>query len=508
MLFYFNYWVHDRLSSEQLQALRSEALHSKKLIENRVSQLQNEIDFIASLEVFNDIVTDDLDARILRLLEKKANIGEYEKLTLYALDTNYRVVASSQRGSLETRLRLQKGEHFIDDAKLYFVKEIHSSLNDAVIGYFVAEYALSNITTFIAHSMAKSYALASQKQPLPDADVTIKLDGLLSEYALYYKLKHTLNQTLFTQTLLFALLLLLFGTVGIYLLSKKLSKKFVEPIVDLTTLSTQIVEQQNFDIEIKNRDYAEIGALANIFNLLTMLQREKSRLLAKVEAASEAKSAFISSMSHELRTPLNAIIGYAQYLINYENLNDEEKQSVEKIEKAALHLLSLINEILDIAKIEAGKMEVIEGEIELKRLLEDCIALVAPLAKEKQLSLTLTAEELTLRSDEKRLKQIIINLLSNAIKFTNEGSVTLALEIQKQHCIIHVTDSGIGISEENLEKIFDEFVQLRDKHSRASKGSGLGLALSRHIAHTLGMELLIESQGEGKGTHAQIIIPL
>lgn len=261
-----------------------------------------------------------------------------------------------------------------------------------------------------------------------------------------------------------------------------------------------VIEKEHFDDELEERFFISVGAMI-------MLQIERISLINKIQGASEAKSTFISGMSHELRTPLNAIIGFSQYLIAYETLNDEQMDTVGKIEKAALHLLHMINDILDIAKIEAGKMEVSLSDVKIAPLLKECTDILTPLADEKALPLELkidAVQDVILTTDAKLCKQIIINLLSNAIKFTDSGSVRLDASVKEGKVIISITDSGVGIGADDLLKVFDAFTQLKETRRVRYKGTGLGLSLSRHIAHSIGAELTLQSEGRGLGTVARL----
>jgi len=263
-----------------------------------------------------------------------------------------------------------------------------------------------------------------------------------------------------------------------------------------------VIEKKQFDDTYEERFFSSIAAMI-------MLQIERIALTNRLAQASEAKSAFISGMSHELRTPLNAIIGFSQYLIAYEPLEADQLESVAKIERAAMHLLLLINDILDIARIEAGKMEVHCSDTLLNGLLEECMELMQPLAEEKGLYLKLEGDALPERmitTDAKIFKQILINLLSNAIKFTQSGGITLYVTELPHGVRIEVKDTGIGIPPERMEELFGEFVQLKDPTLDSGKGSGLGLALSRKLAGVIGGRLHLESAGLGTGCSAVLEI--
>ena len=248
----------------------------------------------------------------------------------------------------------------------------------------------------------------------------------------------------------------------------------------------------------------------NSIAMMIALQLDRIRLIEKTEAASRAKSAFISNMSHELRTPLNAIIGFTQYLIAYEELSEEQREIIGNIESSATYLLEMINDILDIAKIEAGKMEVHIEEFDAGLLLDEIISMLAPLAEQKGLELRFKRpkEHLVMRSDPKFVKQITLNLLSNAIKFTKEGYVSLEIEKQGSKVKIIVTDTGIGIDNENLKRLFSDFTQLDNTMQKKYKGTGLGLSLSKKLANILGGDVELRSEGLGRGSQAIVILPL
>ncbi len=242
----------------------------------------------------------------------------------------------------------------------------------------------------------------------------------------------------------------------------------------------------------------------SIANMI-MLQLDKIRLIHRTTAASNAKSAFISTMSHELRTPLNAIIGASQFLISYENISDEQQDTVANIESSAHYLLNMINEILDIAKIESGKMEVHKTEVNLSEIAQSSYNMLQPLAEDKGLAFEFLQEkeqDFSLFTDMKILQQILINLLSNAIKFTQKGFVKMELHTDAEKLIISISDSGIGIAQEDIALLFHEFSQLENPMQKKYKGTGLGLSLSRKMAHLLDGDVTLHSDGLGQGTTA------
>jgi signal transduction histidine kinase len=246
------------------------------------------------------------------------------------------------------------------------------------------------------------------------------------------------------------------------------------------------------------------------FSILEMveLQIERIGLWEKTQAASQAKSAFIANMSHELRTPLNSVIGFSQFLQSINEFPQDYINVPKNIETAGKHLLSMINDILDMAKIEAGKVEIAKETINATDVVAEVCAISSSLASAKKISFS--AEQNfkgELFSDPKLLKQILLNLISNAIKFTEEGDVTLSVREDEKNVVFAVKDSGIGLSKEDIAKLFTDFTQIENPLQKKYKGTGLGLSLCKKLALYLGGDVVIESEGVGKGSTAILNIP-
>ena len=230
------------------------------------------------------------------------------------------------------------------------------------------------------------------------------------------------------------------------------------------------------------------------------------------EAANRAKNAFLANMSHELRTPLNGILGYAQILERTSTLGERELAGVNVIKKSGEHLLTLINDILDLAKIEAGKMELYPADIPLARFVQTIIEMVGVKAAQKRLEFVWDlAPGLPqwIRADEKRLRQVLLNLLSNAVKFTDRGRVTLRVRFTPPaRLCFEVQDTGIGIAADQLETIFAPFEQAGDLRRRLA-GTGLGLAISRQYVRLMGGEIQVESRvGQGSTFRFEVEVQL
>ena len=231
--------------------------------------------------------------------------------------------------------------------------------------------------------------------------------------------------------------------------------------------------------------------------IMDMLQE----LLKKAESSSNAKSAFIANMSHELRTPLNSIIGFSQFMETAEDLPEEYRDIARNIKISGEHLLSLINDILDFAKVESQKVKIVEEKFYIVDLIKELNAIIKPMAEEKSLKLIFPENQnFEICTDKKVLKQILLNILSNAVKFTEEGFIKFSIEKKGKEITFIIEDTGIGIAKENLDKIFEDFEQIENPLQKKYKGTGLGLALVKRLVKLLNGEIKVESEGIGKGS--------
>ncbi|WDZ94381.1 ATP-binding protein [Herbaspirillum sp. WKF16] len=238
---------------------------------------------------------------------------------------------------------------------------------------------------------------------------------------------------------------------------------------------------------------------------------ELQRAKEAAESANLAKSRFVAGMSHELRTPLNSILGYAQILHVDATIPPARKDAIAIIRRSGEHLLSLIDGLLDIAKIEAGKMRLASDEVALPALLEQIAGMFAPQAEQKGLAFRFEQVgrlPAIVHADQKRLRQILINLLGNAVKFTDCGSVTLQVRYAREIAYFDIVDTGIGIAGDDLERIFLPFERSSAANLRGDIGTGLGLAISRMLTHIMGGELAVDSEvGRGSSFHLKLYLP-
>jgi PAS domain S-box-containing protein len=235
---------------------------------------------------------------------------------------------------------------------------------------------------------------------------------------------------------------------------------------------------------------------------------DNAQLYRSALAASDAKSAFLATMSHELRTPLNAIIGYTSLLEEGIDgtLNSSQRSQMARIRASADHLLGLIDEVLTFSRVDAGKENVRQDRVELRPLIRDAIAMVAPMAAAKGLTLRDETRDATLFTDEGKLRQIVLNLFSNAIKFSDRGEIVVTSGHTADAVSIAIADQGIGIAPENLERIFDPFWQVEQRSTRRVGGTGLGLSVSRNLARLLGGDIAVESTPE-RGSTFTVTLP-
>jgi signal transduction histidine kinase len=259
------------------------------------------------------------------------------------------------------------------------------------------------------------------------------------------------------------------------------------------------------DLAVANRD--EIGSLAAKVNRMS---DQLERAYRELETASRHKSDFLATMSHELRTPLNAIIGFSEVLHEqmFGELNERQLAYVNDVLEAGKHLLSLINDVLDLAKIEAGRMDLELAQVALPDILRSAISMHSDRADRGGIDLSLHTdpEDITITADERRLRQVVFNLVSNAVKFTpTAGRVEITARAQNEHVEVAVADTGPGIAPEELETIFEEFEQTAT--GKEVEGTGLGLPLSRRLVELHGGRLWAESE-PGKGSTFRFTLPV
>ena len=245
---------------------------------------------------------------------------------------------------------------------------------------------------------------------------------------------------------------------------------------------------------------------------LTQANKELSKRSEELKFANKAKSEFLANMSHELRTPLNSIIGFSEVLFDEKTgtLNDQQREFLNYILSSGKHLHVLINEVLDLAKVEAGKMDLVLSSVLIKSLVEDVVILIREMVFKKKIKMSLEIPEDigALEVDQRKVKQVLLNLFSNAVNFTSEGG-KIGVRVKKNDLEIEVDvwDTGVGIAPEELGRMFEYFHRIDTAYSRAVEGSGLGLAYSKRLVDLHGGRIWIESEGLNKGTTVKFTLP-
>ncbi|WP_455212091.1 response regulator [Kaarinaea lacus] len=333
------------------------------------------------------------------------------------------------------------------------------------------------------------------------------------------------------ESVLFIMLLLVLSFLLIY----RISKSIASPIVRITDAANQI-EQGNFDVQLETGTSSELinleksiknmaaslkksrhelqkeidQATTNLINSIQIVEKKNKQLVAarqQAVMASRVKSEFLANMSHEIRTPMNGILGFIK-LLRKTKLSSQQLEHIDTIEKSANNLMAIINDILDISKIESGKIRVQNEAYNLRECVEEILSLLAPAAYEKKLNLvSMIYSDVPLRlyGDASKLRQILTNLVSNAIKFTDEGNVVVRTMLENEYesktkIKISVSDTGIGISPKDQNRLFNTFEQVDSSSTRKFGGTGLGLAISKSLAELMQGEIGLYSEPKNGST--------
>ena len=419
------------------------------LLLKHLKSLEKEAEFLSTLEVMDDVLTKDIDKRIAILLTKKAkDLGE--KIVL-SVQQNGKSIASSKKN--------YKKENYLN-----FVVPIYASFNkEQKIGLLELLYPLKNLMDLKINNPSQYLWL------IP------------------FEKKDTFTRPNYPESIV---------------VSKKLTSLLKGWKLSLAYEKEEALRSIR-EIE-KILLYAFLASLLALLFVVWRLSKKQMNILQHTEEVLELKRTFLSTMSHELRTPLGSILNLTQHLMVSPEISDDDVEMLQRIEHSSEHLLSMINNLLQLSKLESNSMHVEKETLNVASVIEEMIEIVEPLIDEKELALKkeITQNNMTLVTDVNLFKQVVINLLSNAIKYTNEGSIKISLTENEGRFVLEVVDTGIGIIKCKQGELFSEFYQAHNKSSGVKHSTGLGLALSQKVAHLINGEIEIFSEGEDRGVKA------
>ena len=454
-----------------------------------------------------------VNQRTEELIKLQRKIEAYRQVQLDTTTQLYSVssalLASDEATLLSTLRQLNQFGYDVD--RLHFVAKDEVEL----LGRFRQDYDrfVEIITQVVKLIRARRVAEARELQTTQAAPLADRLERLTNQ--LVNKAEADMvagieaSKQAYENSQYVVIVFALGSIVLALVLGYAISWSLVGPVEEIEARLNQVAAGDFTQrVHVINRD--ELGTLAANVNRMC---EELGRLYQQIEAASQNKSQFLASMSHELRTPLNAIIGLTEMMVTNAARFGTEKamEPLQRVHRAGTHLLGLINQVLDLSKIEAGKLELNPTAVHLARLIEEVMGTARQLAEQNKNRLVVEAQENLgqLTVDPMRLRQILLNLLSNACKFTKQGEVVLRARRvvgERDWIELAVADSGIGMTAEQQAKLFEEFTQADASTAREYGGTGLGLAISRKLARMMGGDVTVTSE-PGKGSVFTVRLP-
>ncbi len=416
---------------------------------NHLKGLKKELEFLSILELMDDLLTNDIDKRIGVLLTKKAN--DMGQGILLVAKREGRVVSTSQK-------RYNEKNYFI------FHVSIFASFDRAKkIGELELLYPYEKLSHIAINNPSQKLWLTPPIAIDGFFIPSVKESIVVSKY---------LNSTLRGWRL-------------------SLAYEKEEALHSIKEIEKVLL-------------YAFLISLGVLLFVVWRLSIRQIDILKYTEEIVVLKQTFLSTMSHELRTPLGSILNLLQHLMVNPKMEEEELDILSKIENASEHLLEMINNLLQLSKIESNSMPIVKESIDIVALIEEMIEIVEPLIEEKSLELkvNLPYSPQIIFMDIQIFKQIVMNLLSNAVKYTHKGSIEIYLEKREENYLLRLIDTGVGIDKEQQVNLFSEFYQASNGKREIRHSCGLGLALSQKMAHLIGAEIRLKSDGINRGAEA------
>lgn len=459
-LLLYTYKNNNTIILEKINVNQTLHLHNiAKSIELDIQQLRDEMLFLSQLDSFNDLVINDLDKRILQILNNKKSSQKFD-IELYIENAKKEIIAQTGNSDLDR------------NRGIVLNQKIHSSLQK--------DKYLGTLLVYIPYKSFKIYLQnTSHHYTLKDQNGFIKMES---------EKKYSDNTHLISYSFS----------------SKELKGLRLESSLSQKRIDTLLYSKWTYISIVTIFFISALLVFALFYSYKLYMQREvlqknQLKLLEEANQATQVKSRFISQMSHEFRTPLNSIIGFSQFLSQEKLVQQEYEKLPLNIEKAGKHLLTLVENILSISQEEFYSKTKTEPKLEnIIQLSDDVITLLKIQGEKKALKLRFTSsvESFHMLIDKTTYQQVLFNLIGNAIKYTNEGSVSLNIQVEAKYVTISIKDTGIGM--EDTSQIFNPFVRL--ENSANVKGSGLGLALVDAYIHKLGSSIEVFSEGKNKGS--------